>query len=235
MRLFWIAVALATAIRLSAGPHPVGAGVIAVLAIAALLARGVRAPLRAIALLLLLVAAVDLAGWARHRRISSSFETHATEHIRHDVAAVRAELPEHEVALDQSALRIAHRNAPSPAVCGRLFAALQREAAAPGRGARILDAAGEPIAWWGEDYRAPGNRTYQFDVTNLYVTRSRPAGALTVQVFERIQNTTGRLPQFHPDDAWIVSTFLHAGFPKQEGGRFDRSCHDTRTRRCSST
>ena len=218
MRLFWIAVALATAIRLSAGPHPAAAAVVATLAIVALFAPRSRASLRTMAVLLLLIAAVDIGGWWRVRQTGATFDRHAAEHIRHDAAAVRAELVALETSLDRSAARIAQRIASTPADRELLFAALQREVNTPGRGARILDASDAPIAWWGEDYRAPGNRTYQFDVTNLYVTRSRPAGPLTVQVFERIQNTSGRLPQFHPDDAWIVSTFMHGGFPRQQPG-----------------
>ena len=51
-----------------------------------------------------------------------------------------------------------------------------------------LAAGQEPVAWWGEDYRVPGDRRYQFDVTSLYVTRSRTAPRLSVQSFARIEN-----------------------------------------------
>jgi signal transduction histidine kinase len=220
MRLFGIAVALATAIRLSAGPHPLAAAAVALLALVAL-TRTRRAAHRAMAVLLLLVASVDAVGLYRREQLETTFATHGAEHVRHDVTAMQKELASLERSLDSSAARVARSigaAAPPPAP-QQLFAALAAEIKGPGRGGRVIDAQGKALAWWGEDYRAPGNRTYQFDVTNLYVTRSRPAGTLTIQVFERIANTSGRLPLFHPDDEWIVSMFLHGGFPRQQPGR----------------
>ncbi len=39
-----------------------------------------------------------------------------------------------------------------------------------------------------------------------------------MQAFTRIENVAGRLPDLHPDDAWITSMFFHGGFPHAEPG-----------------
>jgi signal transduction histidine kinase/HAMP domain-containing protein len=175
------------------------------------------AAVRVAALFLFLAAAVWTILFWRARTIERSFDQRAAEHLQHDVARVRASVAALEKVLDASAAQAASRiDAKTPRT--RLFEALRAVASQQGRGARILDAENEPVAWWGADYRAPGDRTYQFDVTNLYVTRTRKAGPYTVQVFERIDNVPSHNAAFHPSDAWIVSMFFHGGFPKQEPG-----------------
>ncbi|HEX8407444.1 MAG TPA: ATP-binding protein [Thermoanaerobaculia bacterium] len=218
MKFAWIAVALATAIRLLAGVQPWAAGAMLVLAIAAaLLYRGL--PTRIAAAFLILVAAVDLASVWRVHNVERNFKARAAEHLEHDLIRVRARMAALENELEASAARIAVQIAKIPATDrARLFRVLAPEAAKVGRGARIVDAAGEPVAWFGEDYRAPANRTYQFDVTNLYVTRSRVVSNLTVQAFARIENVTGRRLALHPEDEWVVSMYFHGGFPRQEPG-----------------
>jgi signal transduction histidine kinase len=129
---------------------------------------------------------------------------------------VRSRIAQLERELDASAGRIAKGVTPDRTHLFELLAAEVRSH--KGRGARVLNFEGEPIAWWGEDYRAPAERTYQFDVTNLYVTRVREAGANKVEVFERIENVRGRTGRLHPSDAWVTSAIFHAGFPRLEAG-----------------
>src|SRR5690349_2371981 len=220
MKFSWIAVALATAIRLYAGAHEWTAATVAVLAVLALiLSRNARSlTLRIATVFLLLVAILDTASCWRVRTMRAAFPQRLREHLIHDVADVRHNVAATEAELDASAARIAQRIRGKENDRAALFVILAGETRKSGRGARILEAEGEPIAWWGEDYRAPGNRTYQFDVTNLYVTRSRKAGQFTVQAFARIENVAGRLPAMHPDDSWITSMFFHGGFPRAQSG-----------------
>lgn len=179
-----------------------------------------RAAAFIVAALFLLAAGAAWAFFARRvHGINTAFDARATEHLTHDVDRVRRELATVENQLDAAASRIATQVAGREADRARLFQVLAREVTASGRGARVLDPEGQPLAWWGEDYRAHGDRTYQFDVTNLYVTRTRPAGKTsTVQVFERIPNVPERTTAFHPPDPWLVSLWFHGGFPRQEPG-----------------
>ncbi|HYC88796.1 MAG TPA: HAMP domain-containing protein, partial [Thermoanaerobaculia bacterium] len=220
MTYAWIAVALATAIRLYAGAQPWSAAAVAALALLAMYvgrasARQGRAEARPTfaALALLLVAGIDAASLWRVRDVEQNFATRAKEHLAHDVVHLREEIAALEAELDASAARIAARSA-KVTDRARLFRILAPEVTKPGHGARILDASGEPVAWFGEDYRAPGERTYQFDVTNLYITRTRG----NVQAFARIENVPGRRVALHPDDEWIVSMYFHGGYPRPEEG-----------------
>jgi signal transduction histidine kinase len=168
---------------------------------------------------LLALAAWGVSAW-HVDAVASSFDREADEHLQHDVARIRSELTRLEGELDASAGRIAVRAAGRESDRAVLFRILASEVTAAGRGARILDPHGQPLAWWGEDYRAHGDRTYQFDVTNLYVTRTRKSEQSTVQVFERIPNVPSRTTAFHPPDPWLVSIWFHGGFPRpQEGTR----------------
>ena len=217
MKLAWIAVALATAIRLFTEPHVWVAAAVAALAVAALLFRRDRLVFTA-ALFLLLVAIVDLASLWRVREVERNFAKRATEHLVHDVKHLREEVAAIEKELETTATRIQQRIAGVPETDrARLFTILQSEVTQAGRGARIVDATGEPVAWWGEDYRVPGDRTYQFDVTNLYITRLSNGPRLSVQSFARIENVPGR-QTLHPDDEWVTSIYFHGGFPRQESG-----------------
>src|ERR1051325_6915643 len=178
------------------------------------------AAIRLAALFLFLAALAYAAALWRASSIAESFAQRSASHLREDVARIRAQIAQIEKELDASAAHIAaHVSADRP----RMFELLASEVRhVHGRGARVLNADGEPIAWWGEDYRAPADRTYQFDVTNLYITRVRKAKDFTVEVFERIENVPGRVGKMHPRDAWVMSTVFHAGFPRLEknGQRF---------------
>ena len=218
MRYAWIAVALATAIRLFAGVDVwVATAIVTLALLAALVPRDNTT--RVAALFLIVVGIVDLAGIWRTHTVERDFRKRATEHLTHDIERLRARMTTLEAELDATADRIQRRIANVPDNDrARLFAILESEIKQPGRGARIVNALGEPVAWWGEDYRAPGDRTYQFDVTNLYVTRLRTTPRLSVQSFARIENVPGRRATMHPDDEWVVSLYFHGGFPHQESG-----------------
>jgi signal transduction histidine kinase/HAMP domain-containing protein len=224
MRYAWIAVALATAIRLYGGadsPVALATAVLAGGALLLLLVRRRHGPvhpaLTVAAVTLLLVAAIDASALWRVSATAASFEKKLAAHLAHDVEKVRRSVASLEGDLDASAARIALRIRGRENDRAALFGIVSAEVTDSGRGARILDSSGQPVAWWGEDYRAPANRTYQFDVTNLYVTRSRAIENFTVQVFERIENVPNRRA-FHGDDAWVMSLFYHGGFPRQESG-----------------
>ncbi|HEV7768344.1 MAG TPA: ATP-binding protein, partial [Thermoanaerobaculia bacterium] len=219
MKFSWIAVALATAIRLFAGPQVWTVAVVAALAVVTwLLTRreSSRLAARVAAIFLLLVAMLDATSLWCVDALSREFPQRVADHLRHDVVDVREHIATLEQELDASAGRIAQKIAGKETDRAALFLILRDEARKAGRGARILNEDSEPIAWWGEDYRAAGDRTYQFDVTNLYVTRSRATKQFKVQAFARIENVAGRLPSLHPDDSWVTSMFFHAGFPRAE-------------------
>jgi len=172
------------------------------------------------AVFLLLLAALSwgVTEW-RIRSIAASFEPQLSEHVTDDVLHLRREITTIEAELDASADRLEARLTALRAAPPReqFFAMLRTEAAKPGRGARIL-AGGEPLAWWGEELRASAVRTYQFDATNLYITRTRTAGPWSIETFQRIQNEFGSSSPLHPDDAWIASSMFHGGFLRQEAG-----------------
>jgi signal transduction histidine kinase/HAMP domain-containing protein len=217
MKFAWIAVALATAIRLFAGMHLWSAAAVAVLAIIAFVVSRGRT-VRTAALFLILVALVDALALWRLQTMRREFARRSADHLAHDVVDVRQRVATRERELDAIAQSIATRIAGKEKDRAALFRILEREVRASDRGARILGEDGEPVAWWGQDYRAPGDRTYQFDVTNLYITRSQKRGAFTIQAFERIANAGGNVPTLHDDDEWITGMFFHGGFPRQERG-----------------
>jgi nitrogen fixation/metabolism regulation signal transduction histidine kinase len=176
---------------------------------------------RAALLILLLAALVQGASWWRVRQLERAFATRSAQHLRDDVGRIRAELHEIESQLESSSARIATRLAAIKAEPQRmlLFELTKNEAMRPGRGARILDSEGEPVAWWGEELRAGGERAYQFDVTNLYITNTRKIGERwTVQAFERIANSGSARSRMHPHDSWIESLIFHGGFLRQKEG-----------------
>jgi len=216
MRYSWIAVALATAIRLWSGAEWWAAATLIVLAIASFfLGRGTP---RIAAFFLALVALVDVASLYRIQSTARTFDQRLRDHLAHDVEQLRERIGALETSLDGSARRIERLSAGKESNRDALFHILRAEASSPRRGARILDAAGEPIAWWGEDYRALGDRTFQFDVTNLYITSSRKTASMTVQAFERIENVPQRAPALHEGDEWVLSLFFHSSFPVLEKG-----------------
>ena len=171
-------------------------------------------------LFLALTAIAELISASRIRSLERDFEARASHHVQSDVAGIRDEIRTIEQQLDASGARLVQRLSAIKGEPDRfaLFEMVRAEASQPGRGARILDLDGNPIAWWGEELRVGGDRVYQFDVTNLYITHARDAGRWRVQTFERLPNTKGEKPRVHPEDDWITSIIFHAGFLKQAPG-----------------
>jgi len=150
-------------------------------------------------------------------RVATSFDRESAKHFNDDVVHVRAEVKEIERQLDVRAEHLAARIDARQHTLMGLFHIL--ESSEPNRGARIVTPNGDPIAWWGEDLRALGIKTYQFDTTNLYIIRAHTlkSGDI-VQAFARIDNTPGgNAPPRHIDE-WVAASVFHGGFLRQEPG-----------------
>jgi hypothetical protein len=119
------------------------------------------------ALFLFLAALVYLTSWLRVRSIDASFDRRSAQHLASDVDRIRRDVAGLETSLDAAAARIAAAAAGKETDRAALFRILGAEIKGSDRGARIVDQSDTAVAWWGEDYRAPAERTYQFDVTNL--------------------------------------------------------------------
>jgi signal transduction histidine kinase/HAMP domain-containing protein len=222
-----IAVATATAIRLFAP----ASSLVTVVAIAVLVLAlfaiviGRNAPARTAALFLALVAIVDLSTVAVAESVSRSFPTRFGEHLQSEVSRLRREVVTTEAELDASGSRLAAKLAATKGDPrrGRLFAMLRDELRLrPGRGARLVATNGEIVAWWGEELRVSGMASYQFDVTNLYILRSRRTATpqpMVIETFERIIN---RAPHDHSlfdsDDDWLSGYVYHGGALRQRPG-----------------
>ncbi|MFZ2492652.1 MAG: hypothetical protein WA208_14325, partial [Thermoanaerobaculia bacterium] len=222
----WIAVAVATAIRLYAGAEgdlavavaAAALGAVAILSIAALVVARETAA-RVLAVFLLLVAIVDVSTHLVTRSAAKSFARHSAEHLAADAGRIRGMIKSAHHELDLTAASIAAKVPGAASDRAALFRLLEGVRLEKGRGARILAEDGIPLAWWGEEFRAPGEKMFQFDVTNLYLSRSRPAGGLTVHVFERIENIPPGGSRMQPRDAWIAAMIFHGGFLKRDAGR----------------
>lgn len=215
-----IAVAAATAIRVFTprefAPLAIAIGVAAGAIACLLLAR--RSALRLVAVLLLLAGVADLATIRQTRGIERAFAEHSSKHLSADAARVKREIDATELQVDSSAARLALRIDAAPAASRpALFQMLEAEASQPGRGARLIGADRQPIAWWGEELRASGTKTFEFDATSLYLLHARKlrSGEM-VEVFQRIANQPASATSFHRSDAWVASSILHGGFLRKE-------------------
>ncbi|HEY2829828.1 MAG TPA: ATP-binding protein [Thermoanaerobaculia bacterium] len=216
-----IAVALATAIRVFAPRDLLPIAVSSILLIGSVIgiAFARRATLRIISILMLLVALVDFATLWRVHDVDRDFTARVHERLSADADDVRADVADIEKRLDSSAQALAARiNAAPAATRDTLFRMLHQELRHdPGRGARVVNAANDEVAWWGEDLRADGAKTYEFDTTNLYIIRSR---TLThggfVQVYARIGNGTGNDSPLDPKDPWVVGSVFNSGFLRKD-------------------
>jgi signal transduction histidine kinase/HAMP domain-containing protein len=169
-------------------------------------------------LIIILIAAATVVAAARVRR---DFNERSAMHIGREVQRVRQEIAAIETQLDGAAAHVAEELQTQPSTPrAEMFRLLRHQQMKQGRGMRIVAADGNLLAWWGEELRVSGALTYQFDVTNLYITRARPVRgtAVSVQAFQRIINQPRAHSLFDPDDDWIVRTIFHAGALRQEGG-----------------
>jgi signal transduction histidine kinase/HAMP domain-containing protein len=216
-----IAVALATAIRVFTPLDLFPLAVASILLVGSLigLAFARRATLRIISILTLLVALVDFATLWRVHDVDRDFTARVTERLAADADAVRADVAAIELRLDSYAQILAGRiNAAPNATRDALFRMMHQELHRdPGRGARVVNAENNEVAWWGEDLRADGAKTYEFDTTNLYIIRSRPlAHGGFVQVYARIANGTGNDSPLDPKDPWVVGSVFNSGFLRKD-------------------
>src|SRR5438270_2677528 len=156
--------------------------------------------------------------WHAHS-VGASFESQSSQHLNDDVARIRVSVNAIERELDARAQHLASTVDERQRTPRELFHLLGQQTKGSGRGARIVTPDGIPIAWWGEDLRALGTKTYQFDTTNLYIIRARvlKSGDI-VQAFARIDNGPGARSALHPSDEWIASSIFHGGFLRQEAG-----------------
>src|SRR5258707_802723 len=170
-------------------------------------------------LFLVLVGLVYLVTYTAIRVISSSFATRSARHLEREVARFREQIAADEAQLDTEAGHVVHELATTPNITRtRLFQIVSLHCIGNRRGIRVLAPNGNIVAWAGETLPVPGNVSYEFDATNLYVVRSNPTPQGIVQAYERISNEPRSRSLLDPDDDWISSTIFHAGSLRQEPG-----------------
>jgi signal transduction histidine kinase/HAMP domain-containing protein len=216
-----IAVALATAIRVFAPRDflPLAVSILLILASLIGIALARRATLRVIAILTLLVGIIDIVTIWRAHDIEGNFASRVNEQLAGDADGIRERVDSIELQLNAVARRVAARIDAAPAAPREaLFQMLHHELRfGSGRGGRVINAASNEVAWWGEDLRADGTKTYEFDATNLYIIRTAPlVRGGKVQVYARILNDSGTDSPLDPHDAWIVSSVFHSGFLRKD-------------------
>jgi signal transduction histidine kinase len=216
-----IAVALATAICLFPRLYSVSAAVaVALLAIVAVALARDRV-IRTAALFLIGVAAINLVTFMAAARVGRNFAERSAMHVGREMARAGREIREIEARLNTSAQEVASEIAKRPNLSRvEMFRLLRSHVGKPGCGMRVMGSNGNILAWWGEELRVEGTLTYQFDVTNLYVTLSKPLSnaPLIVQAYERIANQPRTHSLFDPHDDWIANTMFHGGELRLEAG-----------------
>ena len=200
----WIAVALATAIRLFAPVTSLTTAALFLLAVAAI-ALGRAHTARLAGLFLAVVALIDVATAAATLRGRDDFDLRSRMHLDREANHVRRDILATEAQLDRAVAALA----PKVATTNRadLFHALSEVPLSAGQGVRVMDKDGTVRAWWGDELRVSGTTSYAFDATSLYVTRSRDG----IQAFERIVNVPKPHSLFDPDDDWIRESTFHGG------------------------
>src|SRR2546427_3552641 len=174
--------------------------------------------IRTAAVFLIAFALIEVAAFIATARVGSTFDERSVMHVDREVQRVRAQIAKIESVLDASVDNVVRPLSARSLSQMQLFGLLHSEVHhIPGRGMRIIGSDGHELAWWGEDLRVSGALTYQFDVTDLYITHSHLlANGVTVQAFERIVNQTRTHSLLAPDDDWITSTIFHGGKLRQD-------------------
>jgi signal transduction histidine kinase len=220
-----IAVVLATAIRFSGLVHPLPLALEAGYGLLALLAffLGRDRTLRVAGVFLILVAITDGATRLFVHLDRQSFRELSAEHVKLAVDGVTQEILQTERELDQAADSVAQalRAMKAPPTRLQLFSLLSRHAGNSSRGASISTPREGVEAWAGTDLETDGKREFEFDVTNLYLIRSRTVTAAgreySVQQYARIPNVRKVTTEAEQDD-WIVSLRFHGGVLQLRGG-----------------
>jgi signal transduction histidine kinase len=151
--------------------------------------------------------------------VERHFTSNVNERLAADAESVRGNVAAVELQLDAGARHLAARIDASPnATRDALFRMMHQELDhVAGRGGRVVNAANDEIAWWGEDLRADGSKTYAFDTTNLYIIRTRTlARGGFVQVYARVANGSGNDSPLDPKDTWVVSSVFNSGFLRKD-------------------
>jgi nitrogen fixation/metabolism regulation signal transduction histidine kinase len=176
-----------------------------------------RAPLiRMAGLLFALVGLVDVSTSMLARWEKQSFIHRSEEHLEGVVANTRSEITATERVLDANLDRTVaavSRAGPGPSRAV-LFRIMHHSiGSASGRGALLQSVHEGDLAWWGEELHGSGLKEFEFDVTDLYVVRSRtmqrPGGdAWILRQFARFPNFRSDALQ---DDDWISTLRFHGG------------------------
>ena len=169
-------------------------------------------------LFLLLVGLVHLITYVAIAVVGSSFAARSSMHLERQVARFRAQITADEARLDAEAARVAHAIAATPAPSRERLFRIVSNGHAHNCGIRVLAPNGDIVAWGGENLPVPGNASYEFDATNLYLVRSHRTPQGTVQAYERIANLPRSRSVLDPDDDWITATVFHGGPLRQEPG-----------------
>jgi signal transduction histidine kinase/HAMP domain-containing protein len=220
-----IAVVLATAIRFSGLVHPLPLALEAGYGLLALLAffLGRYRTLRVAGIFLILVAITDGGTRLFVHLDRQSFRELSAEHVKLAVDGVTDEILQTERELDQAGESVAQalRAMKEPPTQLQLFSLLSRHSGNSSRGARISTPRNGVEAWAGTDLESDGRREFEFDVTNLYLIRSRTVTAAgqeySVQQYARIPNMRKVTTEAEQDD-WIVSLRFHGGVLQLRGG-----------------
>jgi signal transduction histidine kinase len=151
--------------------------------------------------------------------VSSSFVARSSTHLEREVARFRKQIAGDEAQLDAEAAHVAREMSAAPNISrAGLFRIIASHCTGNNRGIRVLAPNGDVVAWGGENLPVPGNASFEFDATNLYLVRSNPTQRGTVQAYQRISNEPKSRSLLDPDDDWISSTVFHAGTLRQEPG-----------------
>jgi len=169
-------------------------------------------------LVALVVVTVGATFWRAHD-VERDFAAKIDARLAADADDVREHVAEVELQLDAGAQNLAARIDAAPnATPDALFRMMHQELRHdPGRGARVVNAANNEVAWWGEDLRVDGEKAYEFDTTNLYIIKTQHlARGGYVQVYARVANGPGNDSPLDPKDTWIVSSVFNSGFLRKD-------------------
>ena len=218
-RIAWVAVALATAIRLfAASSNYWVCAAVAFCALVALFAGAKRARIASIALLL--VAAVDVATNVAVRSVTQSYASSSRQYLDREAEHLRREIATIEGRLNMRTAQVASYIEKKDLDRRAMFTALERVGAHGGTGLRIVTPGNDIVAWTGDELRITSGAAYAFDATNLYVTVVRQVAEpkLAIQAFERIPNHARPRSMLDTDDDWVASIVFHAGALRAEPG-----------------
>jgi signal transduction histidine kinase/HAMP domain-containing protein len=172
-----------------------------------------------VSILVLLVAVILSATFWRAHEVERDFNSKVNARLAADAEDVRADVAAVELQLDAGVQHLAARIDAAPnATPDGLFRMMHQELHHdPGRGARVVNAANNEVAWWGEDLRVDGEKAYEFDTTNLYIIKTQHlARGGYVQVYARVANGTGNDSPLDPKDTWVVSSVFNSGFLRKD-------------------